>query len=415
MGLYNLLKNNNKYAKKASKYNITEVQKGESTDYSFTNKKDDKRLAKKISKMETPKVKEYIEQLKEDLAKEVKNHRNIGATYLKPGQKAERGVQKAGREAVHAAGAEKIRNIVSELERYDIKVNRDALKRGVILYEKGEFDMLTSKDIRTYKLEIFEENAAGNLSDELRDYMLCALESVSPIVGRYEEYLEAVNSKIEERRNHFVEFVKESYNVGLLNSRQMEVMYELAEDDYMFEGPSPEDIPGLVMNFIEAAKEGNYGLKEEITCLIDEAKALKQMRESVYDTENVFNEGADCSVVDKLESLKIKLTDEEKAMAEKFDEMIANAMEGESGEDDGEEPSDDGKDEGKKEDKKEEEKEGKSVNEYVEDRFTSVSMEGVNLSSKEEILDFMVEGVNNSLYTEEDYRRLETVLEKVGY
>ena len=82
-------------------------------------------------------------------------------------------------------------------------MNKDALKRGVILYEKGEFDMLTSKDIKSFKLEIFEENAKGELSDGLRDYMLCALEAVSPIIERYETYVESVNSKIEERRDRF--------------------------------------------------------------------------------------------------------------------------------------------------------------------------------------------------------------------
>ena len=227
-----------------SKYNITTSQNGNITNYSYTNKKADRREAKILAARNTPEVQTRINDLKQSLSNLVSEYKMVGGTGIDSNRKAERGDQLKGRLTHHKDLKKKIDDTVSELRRLGCSVNPDALKRGKIVYKEGvENTMFSMTDIKSMKLDIFEENAAGKITDNMRDYMLTVIESVTPAVERMDAYLEAVAEKMNAKRDHFVEFVQESLNVGLINMRQHEVLMELAQDDFMFEGPQPEDIP----------------------------------------------------------------------------------------------------------------------------------------------------------------------------
>ena len=391
---------------KMDKYNITTSQNGNITNYSYTNKKEDKREAKRLAARNTPEVQTRINDLKQSLTKLVSEYKMVGGTGIDSNRKAERGTQLKGRIEHHGDLKKKIDDTVSELKRLGCSVNPDALKRGKIVYKEGvENTMFSMTDIKSMKLDIFEENAVGKISDGLRDYMLTAIESVVPAVEKMDAYLEAVAEKMNVKRDHFVEYVQESLNMGLINMRQHEVLMELAQDDFMFEGPQPEEIPAMVMAYIEAAKEGDEEAKAEIKKDIDEAKEMKAMKDAA-ETEPV-TEGADCSIVEKLESLKCKLTDEEKAMAEKFDQMIADGMKKEAP---AEEPAEDGEGEGE-----EPEKEEKPVKESVEEIFEKVSVNTGRAATADDIMDYMLEAVEANVMSEEDFMRMGALMERTKY
>lgn len=401
MGLFN--KND------MSKFNITTSRTRSINNYSFTNKKEDRRIAKELEKRNTSEVKDRIRELKTTLTELVNEYRMVGGTGIDSNRKAETGTQLKGRVKYHGSLKSKIDDTVSELRRLGCSVNPDALKRGKIVYKEGvENTMFSMTDIKSMKLDIFEENAAGKITDNMRDYMLTVIESVTPAVERMDAYLEAVAEKLNVKRDHFVEFVEESFNVGLINMRQHEVLMELAQDDFMFEGPQPEDIPAMVMAYIEAAKEGNEEAKAEIKKDIDEAKEVKEMKDNAE--AEAVTEGADCSIVEKLESLKCKLTDEEKAMAEKFDQMIADGMKKEApaeepateegeGETEGEEPT----------------KEEKPVKESVEEIFEKVSVNRSRAATADDIMDYMLEAVEANVMSEEDFMRMGALMERTNY
>lgn len=400
-----------------SKYNITTSQNGNITNYSYTNKKADRREAKILAARNTPEVQTRINDLKQSLSNLVSEYKMVGGTGIDSNRKAERGDQLKGRLAHHKDLKKKIDDTVSELRRLGCSVNPDALKRGKIVYKEGvENTMFSMTDIKSMKLDIFEENAAGKITDNMRDYMLTVIESVTPAVERMDAYLEAVAEKMNAKRDHFVKFVQESLNVGLINMRQHEVLMELAQDDFMFEGPQPEDIPAMVMAYIEAAKEGNEEAKAEIKKDIDEAKEVKEMKDNAE--AEAVTEGADCSIVEKLESLKCKLTDEEKAMAEKFDQMIADGMKKEAP---AEEPTDD-EDEGNSEGDAPVEgetpakaKEEKTVKESVEEIFEKVSVNTGSRVEAYDIMNYMLEAVKANVMSEEDFERMSALMEKTNY
>lgn len=303
-----------------------------------------------------------VGKLMNELNDKVKYLKQIQNEASNPKKKQETGNQFAGRMEDMKTTKKEIDNYVAKLSTLGVKVDRDALRRGKVIYEGGHDNMFTTNEIKAMKLDIFEENSKGLISNDLRDYMLTVLESVSSEIERTKIFNEAVEEKINAQRTKFVHFIEEAHKEGLITSTQFEVFNEMAEDDFLFEVTTPDQIPSLVNAYLEAAKAQDEDAKAELRTKIDEANELKALEA----TTEVVTEGADCSIVEKLESLKIKLSDEEKSMAERFDEMIANAM---KKEDDSEEPK---KDETPAEEKTDEE----PVTEGADDNTEGPANEG---------------------------------------
>ena len=411
-----------------SKYNKTVADNG---DIIYSKKVDVKKTAKDIMQRNTD-IPSEISRLKGELEDEIAYRQKISSQAMDPRKRAERGVQFKGRIEDLKTTQEKIDKIIRSLRSYGVRVRKEALVRGKIVYEGGHVTMFNSNDIKRMKLDVFEDNSRGVISNDLRDYMLITLESVSKEIERVEAYNEAVDAYVSDQREKFVDFIRESYNVGLISDLQKEVMLEMAEDDFIFEAPNPDMIPELVSAYIEAAKEGNEDKKGFIKEQIEAAKELKNVANGSDDSsDDVVTEGTDCSILEKLESLKVKLTDEERATAERFDELIANGGEVKS-----EEPKDDKKKEdpeevdSKKEDKPEDESENvpeeeggsaegeqvkESVVESVSDKITT-GFESVVLESSitdadvEGIMNYVAEAVEDSVYSEEDKARIERLL-----
>lgn len=396
----------------------------------YTRKNDFKAAAKEIMNRGKD-VPSMVQSITSDLKDAVEYRKTISKQALDHRMPAEKGVQYKGRMEDLNKIQKEINMLVNKLKRYGVRVNKEALAHDKVVYEGGHLTMFTTEDLKRMKLDIFEENVANKISDDLRDYMLIVIESAMDQVVRTQTYLEKVEEVISEQRNNFVAFVTESHNEGLISALQKEVLLEMAEDDFMFEAPTPDKLPELVQSFLEAAEAGDEDKKEAIKEQIDVAKSLKEIedggKEKAIDKEGAVTEGAkeECSIVEKLEALKVKLSDEERAMAEKFDELIANGGEEPVKEEPKkeEEPKDD---DPKTEEPKEEPKEEEPVKESTEEPTPVVESEVQSLEnsvvvestiesslSKEEgdsLLAYVKESVADGVYSEEDAARIEKML-----
>lgn len=386
-----------------------------------------------------------VGRLMNELSDKVKYLKRIQMEATDPRKRQEKGTQFKGREDDMKTTKNDIDKCVKGLYSLGVKVNKDALRRGKVVYEGGHDIMFTNNEIKSMKLDIFEENAKGLISNELRDYMLTVLESVSGEIERFRVFNERVNEKIDAQRERFNHFITESFNAGLITSTQYEVFAEMANDNFLFDVAMPDQLPGLVSSYLEAAKENDEVKKAEIKAKIDEANEMKALEAG----SEVVTEGADCSIVEKLESLKIKLSDEEKEMAEKFDQMIADAMDKEDKKEEpaegeepaGEEPKDEPVKEGA-EDKGDEPKtedpvtdEGgkgeeepatgeeptgeepndEPVKEGAEDTIVSgfdavVCESSMTEDEANDVIKFMTEAVNDNVYSEEDLTRVRRMI-----
>ena len=386
-------------------------------DIIYSKKHDFKKTAKEIVTKNMD-IDTIIKDLKSELSDKVKYRKTISLQATDPRKKADLGIQLKGRTEDLKNNQKEIDDIIRKLNRLGVGVNRKALSRDKIVYEGGHFTMFKSEDITRMKLDVFEESAAGKISDDFRDYCLVLLEAVSKNIAREEAYCEAVENIISAQRDNFVTYIKESHNAGLISAIQAEVMLELANDDFMFEAPTPDKLPDLVKSYLEAAKEGDEEKKEAIKKQIDTAKELKEIASP---EEDVVTEGADCSIVEKLEALKVKLSKEEREMAERFDEMIAAGGECK------EEPAKEEKEEknepveeGKKseEEKAEEPVEGEEVKESTMEREIGKMFESVVIESSvtedegTAMVDYMTEAVADGVYSEEDLARVKRLLSK---
>ena len=380
------------------------------------------------------------------LGDKVKYLKRIQMEASDPKKRQEKGTQFKGRMDDMKNTKTDIDKCVKDLYSLGVKVNKDALKRGKVVYEGGHDIMLTTNEIKSMKLDVFEENSKGLISNELRDYMLTVLESVSGEIERLRVFNEKVNEKIDAQRERFNHFITESFNAGLITSTQYEVFAEMANDNFLFDVAMPDQLPGLVSSYLEAAKENDEVKKAEIKAKIDEANEMKALESG----NEVVTEGADCSIVEKLESLKIKLSDEEKEMAEKFDQLIADAMnkddkkeepaseEPAEGEPSKEEPVKEGAEEKVEEPKADEpakeDKGGKGeeepvteepageepsgeepVEEGVENTIVSgfdavVCESSLTEDEANDVISFMTEAVNDNVYSEDDLARVRKMI-----
>jgi len=407
----------------------------------YTKKNDFKAAAKEIMNRGKD-VPSMVQSITSDLKDAVEYRKTISRQALDHRMPAEKGVQYKGRMEDLNKIQKEINMLVNKLKRYGVRVNKQALAHDKVVYEGGHLTMFTTEDLKRMKLDIFEENVANKISDDLRDYMLIVIESTMDQVVRTQTYLEKVEEVINGQREHFVAFVTESHNEGLISALQKEVLLEMAEDDFMFEAPTPDKLPELVQSFLEAAEAGDEDKKAAIKEQIDVAKSLKEIeggstdKAPVDNKEGAVTEGAkeECSIVEKLEALKVKLSDEERAIAEKFDELIANGGEEPVKEEQKEEDTkeDDPKTEEPKEEPKEEEPVKESTEEPVveepvtEEPTTVVESEVQPLEnsvvvestiesslSKEEgdsLLAYVKESVADGVYSEEDAARIEKML-----
>lgn len=361
------------------------------------------KVARDIQKNHDATVDGTIDKLKNELKDLVEYRNKLNKQATNPKSAPSKGDQHKGLLEDLNDTTSDIHKVVGKLHNVGVKVNRVALSKGKVVYEKEMDNMFTTSEIKEMRLEVFEENAAKRISDDLRDYLLTALETVSKEMEAVEAYNEAVEKIVSSKRDRFVKFITESYQEGLIDSLQKEVMLEMAEDDFMFAPPTTDRIPELVSSYLEAAEAGDDVKKAEIKKDIDDAKALKDIEDKVND--DVVTEGAECSIVEKLESLKIKLTPEEKAMAENFDKMIEEKMNGKE-KSEGEEPE-----EKPEEPAKEEPTEEKTLTESVAGMFGSISVaSGVTDEMAESMKEYMTEAVADHVYSEEDLARVNRLL-----
>ena len=390
-----------------TKYNKTTASNG---DIIYSKSPDFKKTAKEIAQ-KGRNIPEEIEAAKSQLEEKVKYKTKITSQALNPNKAAERGVQAKGREDDIKTTQKEIDSLVKKLSRLGVKVRTELLPRGkVVYYEGGHDNMFTTTDLKKFKLEVFEETASGNISKDLCDYMIISLEAAMKETSKYEAYMEKVNAIIDSSRRKYVKYVNESFEAGLITDLQKDVMLELAEDNFMFEDAKPDRIPELVNAFIEAAKEGNEDKKEAIKEQIDSAKELKEAEKEL--DEEVVEEGANCSIVEKLEAIKAKLTPEEKEMAKRFDEMLAegNTEEAEEPEEDKKEEKPEGAEEGE-ETPEEPAKEEKDVKESVLAAFESVGVKSsVTTEDADLMMEFMTEAVDDNVYSNADRLRIERIL-----
>lgn len=353
-----------------------------------------KKFTNKNKKLLLPKS--QIDALKLELEKEHSEVRRIMKQAQNPKTAADLGDQKKGRVLDVSSRKEKIDRLCKQLAANGVKVRPESLNMSKIQYVEGVTDMLNMSEVKSIKLDIFEKGASGAISKNMQDYLLTYIEGVENEVAQMENHSAIMESVYADQKDEFVTFVREAYENNMITGKQYEVLTLLAnEHELLYESPE-ESIPELVEQFLEAAEEGNEERKAQIRNRIETVNKLR---------ENVVTEGASCeSIAEKLEELKIKLSDEEKAVVEKIDEAIKEKMKGCEEKKPEEDPKEDVKDGG------DGEVEGEGEGE--EEEPVKESSLNITIADKEELYNYLNESVENGVYTEEDKKRISTMIEK---
>ncbi|MDE6491856.1 MAG: hypothetical protein K2L37_01745, partial [Lactobacillus sp.] len=286
---------------------------------------------------------------------------------------------------------------------------------------EGGFDTMNRDDIKAMRLDVYEDAAAGKITDNLKNYLLTYLEYVDLQLEKGEVFTEAVSGIIEQKRSDFIDFIDKSFNEGAIDRYQRDIMLEMSGEDFMFDVPTPDMIPDLVAQYLEAAKEGDDATKEQIKEKLDTAKDLEKIADEEQGNEDEVTESACETLKQKLSELKVDLTDEEKDLVDKLDDKIKKAKNGNCNKEDtdydddsDEEPDEEEEEEtdeeppkkkgGKEEAPEEEEKE-------VKESVNSFNKSGLTRKEKKEMLSYVQEAADDGIYSEEELKRIVRMLQ----
>lgn len=194
--------------------------------------------------------------------------------------------------------------IINQLERLGVRVVPDSLNYSKIeyresaIFEGGNDMFYTDEAIDTMRLNIFESERTGDISSNMKDYLLLTIESA------IEDYNESVEEKatyaamLEAASDEYVAtkvFIYESFEAGEITEEQKDIMLDSlgSEEEYTdkavkkeLEKPvddgvdeevvkesGAEIIAGLASLYVEACHEGNEDLKKQIASKIEAVKA----------------------------------------------------------------------------------------------------------------------------------------------
>lgn len=350
---------------------------------------------------------EMIQNLKSQLEKEVSHYADITREVTNPRGVNEVGTQAKGRQNDIKVTKNNINKLVSDLSKQGVRVKQHSIWSNFKVVYEGGYDIMDRNEIKQMRLDVYEDAASGKISENMKEYLLTYLEYVDMQLQKENAYTEAVTNIIEKKRSDFIDYVERSREMGYIDNRQYEVMLEMSGEDFMFETPTPDDIPDLVMQYLEAAKDGDEEAKEQIKEKLDTAKELEKAANSEDDE---VTEGACETIKDKIKELKIKLTDEEKEIVDKLDEKMKEAMgdecEGEESEGSDEPEGEDGKDDsdGKgNKDKKDEAPVEESTAGFL-------PKSGLSKKDKDDMIAYVKEAADEGVYTREELQNIINML-----
>jgi len=301
-------------------------------------------------------------------------------------------------------------------------------KNKNIRYSEGvENTMLTTSTIDRMENDIFMESENNQISDNFRDYMYAYLEQVRYTLERDEALSEIVMEELNNRRNVMCEAVEDRFYNGDISRREAQYLLEQADDMSSYDIVYPEDIPAIVNAYLEASRYDDEDTMMRLSSLLESANYIKdRMDELGYYTEaeddDTDSDSADdddsssddddpFSIADKLDELKITLTDKEKELIEKIDEDIKKAYEknkkGDKDDSDDSDDDDSSSDDSGDDDSDDDDSSSKSTSESVKEIFESVEIDNEpNYAMTDKMVDYLKESVYDGTYDLEDARRV---------
>lgn len=171
----------------------------------------------RLDSVRIPELKNKLEAL---VALRSKMTRDISNRDLVPFKGKERSMRKYDTKQI----TKEIEKLKHALNFHGVRVIPDALMNGKVVYKEGGYNMYTEQKLKEMKLQVYQENAAGEISPAVTKYLTAyfdiKMESVkNNIDGLITEYLEACKSGDEEKK----EEVKEKMSSGSDDGRDEKI------------------------------------------------------------------------------------------------------------------------------------------------------------------------------------------------